>query len=71
MLHTYYTSATDQWSVFVHTERLNKMMIRFSLSVCTKIDSWNETICDVSMLHIDDLSAADQLSVFVHKLYKV
>ena len=39
-LHIDYISAADQFSVFVHAERLNKMKMNFSLSVHTKTDNW-------------------------------
>ena len=38
MLKIAYISAADQLSVFVHTERLNKIEIKPSLHVCTKTD---------------------------------
>ena len=37
--HIGYISAADQFSVFVHAERLNKTKMNFSLSVHTKTDN--------------------------------
>ena len=38
-LHIGYILAADQFSVFVHTERLNEVKIKFCLYSCTKIDN--------------------------------
>ena len=53
-LHIGYTSGADQLSVFVHTERLNIILILSNLSVCTKSDNWSAAdilpICNVETI---------------------
>jgi hypothetical protein len=39
MLQIGYISTSDQLSVFVHAERLNKINNIFGLSICTKTDN--------------------------------